>query len=81
MMVLEYGKGRIYHTTMGHADYSIEGVGFIISFLRGVEWAATGKVTIPIPEDFPTADKSSSRNFELASKYKKLWEQNIENVQ
>jgi len=72
MMVLEYGKGRIYHTTMGHADYSMEGVGFIISFLRGVEWAATGEVTIPIPEDFPTSDKSSSRNFELASKYKKL---------
>jgi type 1 glutamine amidotransferase len=71
MMVLEYGKGRIYHTTMGHADYSMEGVGFIISFLRGAEWAATGKVTIPIPEDFPTANKSSSRKFKLASKYKK----------
>ena len=81
MMVLEYGKGRIYHTTNGHADYSFEGVGFIVSFLRGVEWAATGKVTIPIPDDFPTAEKSSSRSFELASKYKKLIEQNSENVQ
>ena len=75
MMVLEYGQGRIYHTTMGHADYSMEGVGFIISFLRGVEWAATGKVTIPIPEDFPTAEKSSSRKYELAPEYKKLLRQ------
>jgi hypothetical protein len=60
---------------MGHADYSFEGVGFIISFLRGVEWAATGNVTIPIPEDFPTENKSSSRKFELAAKYKKLLDQ------
>ena len=43
LMVINYGNGRIFHTTLGHADYSIEGVGFIISFLRGVEWAATGK--------------------------------------
>ncbi len=63
LMVLTYGNGRIFHTTLGHDDYSCESVGFIISFLRGVEWAATGKVTIPIPEDFPTADESKSRAF------------------
>ena len=28
---------------------------------RGTEWAATGDVTIPIPDDFPTADATSSR--------------------
>jgi type 1 glutamine amidotransferase len=76
MMVLEYGEGRIFHTTMGHADYSFEGVGFIISFLRGVEWVATGKVSIPIPEDFPTANKSSSRKFEPAPRYQELLDQN-----
>jgi len=65
LMVLTYGKGRIFHTTLGHDDYSCEGVGFITSFLRGVQWAATGKVTIPIPNDFPTADESPSRKFEL----------------
>lgn len=65
LMVLDYGKGRIFHTTLGHDDYSIESVGFIISFLRGTEWAATGNVTIPIPDDFPTAEKSTSRKFEL----------------
>jgi type 1 glutamine amidotransferase len=65
LMALTYGNGRIFHTTLGHDDYSCESVGFIISFLRGVEWAATGKVTIPIPDDFPTADESKSRAFVL----------------
>lgn len=63
MMVLEFGKGRIFHTTLGHEDYSFEGVGFITSLLRGTEWVATGGVTIPIPEDFPTAEKATSRPF------------------
>jgi type 1 glutamine amidotransferase len=64
-MVLTYGKGRIFHTTLGHDDYSCEGVGFITTFLRGVQWAATGKVTLPVPADFPTAEESTSRTFEL----------------
>jgi type 1 glutamine amidotransferase len=65
LMVIDYAKGRTFHTTLGHDDYSIESVGFIISFLRGTEWAATGKVTQPIPDDFPTAEKSTSRKFKL----------------
>lgn len=65
LMVLTYGKGRIFHTTLGHDDYSCESVGFIVSFTRGIEWAATGKVSQPMPSDFPTAEASSSRKFEL----------------
>jgi hypothetical protein len=65
LMVLTYGNGRIFHTTLGHDDYSCEGVGFITTFLRGVEWAATGKVTLPVPADFPTAEESTSRKFAL----------------
>ena len=65
LMVVKYGKGRVFHTTLGHDDYSCEGVGFILSFTRGVEWAATGKVTQPIPHDFPTADNASFRKFKL----------------
>jgi len=63
-MTIEYEKGRVFHSTLGHEDYSFECVGFQTTFLRGTEWAATGKVTIPIPDDFPTADKSSSRKWE-----------------
>ena len=63
LMVLNYGKGRIFHNIMGHADYSINCIGFLTTILRGTEWAATGKVTQDIPEDFPSANKSSSREF------------------
>ncbi|MCF7849173.1 MAG: ThuA domain-containing protein [Kiritimatiellales bacterium] len=65
LMVVNYGKGRIFHTTLGHDDYSQEGVGFIVTLTRGVEWAATGKVTQPIPKDFPTAENASYRTFKL----------------
>jgi type 1 glutamine amidotransferase len=64
-MVIDYGQGRIFHTTLGHDDYSIEGVDFIITFTRGVEWAATGRVTQAVPDDFPSAEAASSRAFVL----------------
>lgn len=63
IFTIGYGKGRVFHTPMGHAEYSVECVGFITTLQRGTEWAATGKVTIPIPADFPTAEKTSSRAF------------------
>jgi type 1 glutamine amidotransferase len=63
LMTIQYGEGRVFHTTLGHEDYSFESVGFLVTFLRGAEWAATGEVTVPIPEDFPTADESSARLF------------------
>lgn len=63
IFTIGYGKGRVFHTPMGHAEYSDECVGFITTLQRGTEWAATGKVTIPIPADFPTAEKTSSRPF------------------
>lgn len=64
LMTITYGKGRIFHTPMGHADYSQECVGFIVTLQRGAEWAATGKVTQKIPGDFPTAEKESARKFQ-----------------
>ncbi|MGH9743622.1 MAG: ThuA domain-containing protein [Candidatus Acidiferrum sp.] len=61
LMVLKYGKGRIFHTTMGHDVAALSGVGFITTFQRGTEWAATGRVTQKVPRDFPTADSVSFR--------------------
>jgi type 1 glutamine amidotransferase len=65
LMTLVYGKGRVFHTTLGHDTGAFEGVGFIVTFLRGSEWAATGKVTQEIPKDFPSAEKSAARGFEV----------------
>jgi type 1 glutamine amidotransferase len=57
---VSYGKGRVFHTPMGHDVNGMRCIGFITTLLRGAEWAATGTVTLPIPPDFPTADKTRS---------------------
>jgi uncharacterized protein len=68
LMAIQFGKGRILHTTLGHVGprdvepiAQMNCVGFILTLQRGTEWAATGKVTIPVPADFPTAVKTSVR--------------------
>jgi type 1 glutamine amidotransferase len=66
ILTIEYGKGRVFHTPMGHGNDSQSCVGFITTFVRGCEWAATGNCTFPIPADFPTPDQTSQRNFETA---------------
>ena len=61
LMVLSYGKGRVFHTTMGHDVSALSSVDFVATFQRGTEWAATGAVTQKIPADFPTADTRVQR--------------------
>ena len=65
LMTITYGKGRIFHTALGHADDdggpAMECVGFIVTFQRGAEWAASGKVTQKVPSDFPNAAGVSLR--------------------
>ena len=61
VIVLKYGKGRVFHTPMGHDAYALSCVGFTTVFLRGSEWAATGKVTQKVPANFPTSDTVSYR--------------------
>ena len=46
---------------MGHDAPQCRSVAFIVTFQRGVEWAATGKVTQKVPADFPGPDKPSVR--------------------
>ena len=62
IMTIGHGKGRVFHTPMGHETYSQECVGFITTLQRGCEWAATGGVTLPLPADFP-GEQVSSRPF------------------
>lgn len=59
LMIIEYGKGRVFHTIMGHAsdrNQAMKCAGFIVTSLRGAEWAATGKVTQAIPKNLPTKE-------------------------
>jgi type 1 glutamine amidotransferase len=61
LMALTFGKGRIFHTTLGHDIAAMNSVGFIVTLQRGTEWAATGKVTQKIPADFPTETEFKTR--------------------
>lgn len=62
LMVLNYGKGRVFHTTLGHDVNALSSVGFVVTFQRGTEWAATGAVTQKVPANFPTANVVSYRS-------------------
>jgi uncharacterized protein len=61
LMALTYGKGRIFHTTLGHDITALSSVDFVVTFQRGTEWAATGEVTQKVPPDFPAANTVSYR--------------------
>jgi hypothetical protein len=61
LMAIRWGNGRIFHTTMGHDAAALSCVGFLTTFQRGTEWAATGRVTQKLPKTFPTADTVSYR--------------------
>lgn len=58
LFTVKYGKGRIFHTVMGHVDeemvISLQCAGFVYTFQRGTEWAATGKVKQAVPPKWPT---------------------------
>ena len=64
LMTITYGKGRVFHTALGHFgggslfSPAIECAGFVTTFQRGAEWAATGKVTQEVPAVFPTETES-----------------------
>ncbi|MDR1116408.1 MAG: ThuA domain-containing protein [Tannerella sp.] len=67
IFTVDYGNARIFHTALGHAGNTLENntamqcTGFQVTLLRGAEWAATGKVTQPVPADFPTETQISLR--------------------
>ncbi|MCM8532375.1 MAG: ThuA domain-containing protein [Lentisphaeraceae bacterium] len=77
---VKYGKGKVIVTSMGHiwkndkAINSVHCVGFQTIVSRSCEYVATGKVTIPVPKNFPTVDKTSLHvpaNSQLTWKEKK----------
>lgn len=60
--VRSWGHGRIYVTMLGHTwtgqrNPNCRCVGFQTLLARGVEWAASGEVTIPVPARFATAEE------------------------
>ena len=45
LFTIRYGKGRIFHTILGHDAPQARCAGFVFTLQRGTEWAATGKVS------------------------------------
>ena len=48
-----YGQGRVFVNLLGHDQNTMQDPGFRTTLLQGTEWAATGQVTLPVPQDFP----------------------------
>jgi HEAT repeat protein/type 1 glutamine amidotransferase len=65
LFTIRYGQGRVFHTVLGHASGqppfpALECAGFIVTFQRGAEWAASGRVTQEVPADFPACPDNSN---------------------
>jgi uncharacterized protein len=54
----QYGSGRVFVTALGHDVEQVQTPAFTTTFTRGAEWAATGKVTLPIPPALAAAPSS-----------------------
>lgn len=63
--VVKYGEGRVYSSSMGHLwegdtyPLGYRCIGFQTTVIRATEWLGTGKVTYPVPKEFPGAEKMS----------------------
>lgn len=71
LFTIAYGKGRVFHNALGHGPTQLKCVCCITLLQRGTEWAATGKVTGAVPDDFPTADQIAVRE-SLSANYKAI---------
>ncbi len=62
---VRYGKGTVLTCLLGHVwrdnpDMApMKSVGFLTVLRRGCEWTGAGEVTLPVPENFPTAEDPS----------------------
>ncbi len=63
--VVNYGKGRVYNSSLGHLwegeiyPPAYRCIGYHTTVIRATEWLGTGKVTYPVPENFPTKSSLS----------------------
>ncbi len=63
LMTIQFGQGRVFHTTLGHDVEAMTGVAFQVTLQRGTQWAATGDVTLPdVDAKTVESDKASQRD-------------------
>ncbi len=63
LMTVQYGEGRVFHTTLGHDIAAMQGAAFQVTLQRGAQWAATGVVTLPpVAEDVLSSELAVTRD-------------------
>lgn len=60
LIATTFGKGRGVNLMLGHDAAAMRNAGFRTLLLRGAEWAATGRVTIPKPDDWPSVSADAN---------------------
>jgi len=68
VVTTEYGKGHGFFSVLGHNKATMQNNAWKTLLLRGTEWAATGKVTIPEQKPWPV-------NLKIAERQSKYWKQ------
>jgi len=62
VFTVAYGKGRVFVNLLGHDEKSTTAdPTCAMLMLRGTEWAATGKVTIPVPATLAAAAAAAAK--------------------
>ena len=59
----EFGKGRCFYNILGHDATTMQNAAWQTLMLRGTEWAAIGKVTIPIPDELATTSNQARAGY------------------
>ena len=71
----QYGNGRVFITALGHDGSSVAQSTFKATFTRGAEWAATGKVTLPVPADWKDMlAESGFKESDIPKDWKGYWD-------
>jgi type 1 glutamine amidotransferase len=61
LWTVQYGKGRVFHSALGHDTGAMQAAGYVASLARGTEWAATGKVSLPAAISMHPVNKDAVR--------------------
>ena len=68
-LVTDFGRGRGFDLQLGHDARAMASAGFRTLLLRGTEWAATGKVTLP-PDVGGSPDTELETALNAAARYR-----------
>lgn len=61
LWTVSYGRGRTFHSTLGHDAAAVYEPGFLTTLARAAEWAATGQATLPAQAGWGTRNQDALR--------------------